>query len=254
MSGGKRKGGEQSLTVAPDPEEWAEREPPPEFLEEVAGWFRHPQGEPWPSKEAVYDFADILTRFNKAYCDNIREFNCKFSMVINRQSKMLKALDTLEIEIPEWVKSFEMVPDSIKENKYFKDLDKKLSHDKVLFENALLNIIEIKKTLDIGQIFDGTIFQSVIVGRAKKGRRRDWEAFGLIILEFIYYSWEKAGRVAPLPIDQSSPLVRVLVHALQYQGWDVTEAGVSKWLEGRRKKPKKSRAISSERGKKSMGK
>ncbi|HQU11629.1 MAG TPA: hypothetical protein PLV07_08605, partial [Acidiphilium sp.] len=90
--------------------------------------------------------------------------------------------------------------------------------------------------------------------KERKGVRREWAGDGHWIFQYTKEIWARAGRTRPLSINPGGALVHVLVQALRYQGWDINEAGVTRWLEQQKKISTKSRAISSAKREKSMGK
>ena len=106
----------------------------------------------------------------------------------------------------------------------------------------------------INSRFDIKWTRKNIARQQRKGLRRDWESDGFENLELIIGAWERAGRLKRLSINPGGALVRVLVQALRYQGWDINEAGVARWLEQVKKISTKSRAISSAKREKTMGK
>ncbi|WP_288039333.1 hypothetical protein [Acidiphilium sp.] len=220
----KAKAGERSPAKYED-----ELEESPEFLEDVASWFRHPRGKPWPTPEMVCEFANILLRRGNTAIDFEKLFrNKNYINHIHDEKKLLNAyeflLEKLEIRFK-------------KDQNDFDPFDKKLSD--------LLNSLQSIKT----HMKSRRILLNHLHG---KGLKRLWASNAELYLYHISLIWARAGRTKPLSENHSGPLVHVLVQALQYQGWDVNELAISKWLEERRKKTKKSRANSSSHGPENM--
>ena len=230
----KAKAGEQSPAAYRI--EYKVFQPSTEFLEEVASWFRHPQGKPWPTPPMV----DHLARWVEHQADLDRDekylykrYNEVFGCVppkyrgYTEDFEFIKNIDKVkkytekritriryEINDPEFKDS--MIGD---DEYYERDINE--------FEK-LLNALE-----TINARFDIRYIRKILQNRERKGRRRDWANSADHTLSYVRDVWARAGRTKPLSENHSGPLVHVLVQALQYQGYDVNEAGISKWLEER---------------------
>ncbi|WP_287998160.1 hypothetical protein [Acidiphilium sp.] len=245
MSGGKKKGGDCSPPVARRPP-WETIEPPPEFLEEVAEWFRHPQGKPWPSTAMIRPLAQHLLfvgprgltfeqQINRSETTKKWRKN-RDKSEFSQEYNIIESLIILKENIPNQISKIKNNSYRTTDEYYILHCNNRIMALEKLFESVC----------QIEPLYEWERNRKHDNERA--GRRRYWLKDGNWIYDIVIEIWGKAGRTKPLGSHRTGPLVGVLVEALRHQGFKVDSDAIAKWLESRKQQGKKQRANSSDAG------
>ena len=201
MSGGKKKGGEQSPPVARRPP-WETVEPSPEFLKEVAGWFRHPQGEPWPSTAMIRPLAQYLLfvgprglwtknriKQNENYNKQIKK---RDKQVYSQEYDIIDSLTVLNETIPKQISKIRENIGKTTDECYIQSNENKI--------DALENLLHAICSIEPLYAFERNRKKE----RERAGLRRYWLKDGNWLYDIVIEIWRNAGRERPLSITHRS--------------------------------------------------
>ncbi|HQT87998.1 MAG TPA: hypothetical protein PK677_05530 [Acidiphilium sp.] len=187
---------------------------------EVASWFHHPKGRPWPTADHVGGLVATINDTNPPDEPAIE----RSKQTTLRLRRVQQAIEVLTAELPVLIAAAE-------------------DHHRLAAAAGRPPWRSREGTIEPAQqlLNSAIAARRVFLARSKgkQGRKRDWVPNADVARLLALGAWRAAGCTKPLGYHRTGPLVSVISAVLDAMGTPTDEDAISKWLEERSKGAKK---------------